>query len=165
MLLCYLKKRKEKNLISRTLAHFSIDSGMKLFFPTLFLFISKKLHHLYHQHIFIYICDSCFIVSKFFSPFYVFLVFLFVLSNSLISYLQISKSKKYFTIFSNSKKVTTCMVKKPYTFKSKNFYQLQFFFLISRLFTIQFPGVLLFIFIIKFYLIDNTYEYNKLLLV
>ena len=57
------------------------------------------------------------------------------------------------------------MVKKPYTFKSKNFYQLQFFFLISRLFTIQFPGVLLFIFIIKFYLIDNTYEYNKLLLV
>ena len=53
----YLLKKK-KNLISRTVAYFAVDSEMKLFFPTLFFFISKKLHYHYNQEISIYICDS-----------------------------------------------------------------------------------------------------------
>ena len=48
------------NLLSRTLDYFGVDSGIKLFFPTLFFFISKKkkTHHHYNQQICIYICDS-----------------------------------------------------------------------------------------------------------
>ena len=68
--------KKEKHFFSRTLAYFSIDSRIKLFFPTLFFIINKKVHHCYNQQICIYICDYFLILSIFLSPFYVFLVFL-----------------------------------------------------------------------------------------
>ena len=54
---------------------------------------------------------------------YVFLVFLYVRSSILISALHISKSEKYFTIYSNSKRVTACIFKKPYTSKAIFYYQ------------------------------------------
>ena len=78
-----LKKKKKKN--SKTLAYFSIDSRKKLFFPALFFFINKKVHHCYNQQICIYICDSFLILSIFLFPFYVFLVFLSILSSNLIN--------------------------------------------------------------------------------
>ena len=39
-----IKKKK----ISRTLAYFSIDSRIKMFFPALSFFIRKKVHHYYN---------------------------------------------------------------------------------------------------------------------
>ena len=44
---------------------------------------------------------------------YVFLVFLYVRSSILISALHIFKSKKSFTVYSNFKRVTACIFKKP----------------------------------------------------
>ena len=79
--------------MSKALAYFGISNGMKLFFPTLFFFTSKKLHIQYNQHICIYIHVSFLILSISLSPFYIFLVFLSVWSSSLIRALQISKSK------------------------------------------------------------------------
>ena len=55
---CSFVQKKKKKLISKTLAYFTADSKMKLFFPILFVFISKKLHYCYNQQISIYICDS-----------------------------------------------------------------------------------------------------------
>ena len=54
--------------------------------------------------------------------FYVVLVFLNVQSSSLISVLHISKSKKSFIAYSNSKKMTACIFIKPYTSKAKIYY-------------------------------------------
>ena len=54
--------------------------------------------------------------------FYVVLVFINVQSSSLISALHISKSKKSFIAYSNSKKVTACIFIKPYTSKEKIYY-------------------------------------------
>jgi len=51
-----------------------------------------------------------------------FLFFFFVRLSSLISVLHISKSKKFFTTYFNSKRVIICMVKKPYTSKAKIYY-------------------------------------------
>ena len=51
---------------------------------------------------------------------YVFLVFLYVQSSILIRH--ISKSKKSCTVYSNSKRVTACIFKKPYTSKTKFYY-------------------------------------------
>ena len=53
---------------------------------------------------------------------YFFLVFLYVCSSILISALHIFKSKKSFTIYSNSKRVTTCIFKKSYSSKAKFHY-------------------------------------------
>ena len=55
--------------------------------------------------------------------FYVVLVFINVQSSSLISALLISKFKKSFIIYSNSKKVTACIFINPYTSKVKIYYQ------------------------------------------
>ena len=54
--------------------------------------------------------------------FYVVLVFINVQSSSLISALHISKSKKSFIAYSNSKKMTVCIFIKPYTSKAKIYY-------------------------------------------
>ena len=54
--------------------------------------------------------------------YYVVLVFLNVQSSSLISALHISKPKKSFTAYSNSKRVTMCIFIKPYTSKAKIYY-------------------------------------------
>ena len=62
--LLHLSWKKKINLLSRTLAYFAIDSGMELFFPALFFFINKKLHHHYNQQIYIYIWDSFLILSS-----------------------------------------------------------------------------------------------------
>ena len=48
-----------------------------------------------------------------------------------------------------------CVVKNPYISKAKSYISYYFFSL----------GVLLFFFSIYFYLIDITYDYNKLLLI
>ena len=45
-------------ILCRTLAYFTVDSNIKLFFHALFFSISKKLHYCYNQYISIYICDS-----------------------------------------------------------------------------------------------------------
>ena len=50
----------------------------------------------------------------------IFLVFLFIWSNCLINTLQIFKFKKFFSTCSNSKRVITCMIKKPYMILKKN---------------------------------------------
>ena len=132
---------------------------MKRFFPILLFFISKKLQHLYNQLICIYIYDSFLIL---------FLPSMFSLSNqivNLISVLQCFESKKSFSVCSNSKRMTTCVVKNPYILKAKSYISYYFFSLVSRLLPDILLGVLLFFFIIYFYLIDITYDYNKLLLI
>ena len=61
--------------------------------------------------------------------------------------------------------MTTCVVKNPYILKAKSYISYYFFSLVSRLLQNLLLGVLLFFFIIYFYLIDITYDYNKLLLI
>ena len=58
--------------------------------------------------------------------------------------------------------MTTSVVKNPYTSKEKSYIRYYFFFLVLRLLPNLLLGVLLFFFIIYFYLIDITYDYNKL---
>jgi len=41
--------KKKLNICFGTLAYFAVDSKIKIFFPALFFFISKKLHHYYNQ--------------------------------------------------------------------------------------------------------------------
>ena len=43
------KKKRKKNILSGSLAYFALNSGMKLFFLTLFFFISKKITSLLQQ--------------------------------------------------------------------------------------------------------------------
>ena len=50
---------------------------------------------------------------------YVFLVFLYVQSSILINALHISKSKKSYTVLSNSKRVAMCIFKKTIYFENK----------------------------------------------
>ena len=121
---------------------------MKLFFPTLYFFISKKLHYRSNQLIYIYICDF-FLHSLFLQSMFSYLLSLF----DQVIFLT------FISICSNSKRVTMCMVKKPYTSKAKICISL-FYFLVSHLLLL---GLLLFFFIIYFYLINITYKYNKLL--
>ena len=69
------------NLLSRTLDYFGVDSGIKMFFPTLFFFISKKKKHTT-------ITTNKSVSTSVILPhslFYVFLIFLFVWSISLRS--------------------------------------------------------------------------------
>ena len=100
---------------------------------------------------------------------YVFLVFLYVRSNILISVLHITKSKKSFIVYSNSKRVTTCIFKKPYNSKAR-FYYWSIIFLSFTLTPKPTPTpkcVTILIYLIFFYSIDITYKYklyNKLLL-
>ena len=109
--------------------------------------------------------------------FYVVLVFINVQSSSLISALHISKSKKSFIAYSNSKKMTACIFIKPYTSKAKIYYWsiiflcftvtptyysfLFFFFFIGKAFRILYYSYLFYF----FYSIDIIYKYNKLLLI
>ena len=111
--------------------------------------------------------------------FYVVLVFINVQSSSLISALHISKSKKSFIAYSNSKKMTACIFIKPYTSKAKIYYWsiifLSFtvtpsptpncvtilFFFLGKAFRILYYSYLFYF----FYSIDIIYKYNKLLLI
>ena len=67
------KKQQQQQLFSKTLAYFSINSRVELFFPALFFFINKKYTTVTTNRS---ICDSFLILSIFPFPFYVFLVFL-----------------------------------------------------------------------------------------
>ena len=57
------------------------------------------------------------------------------------------------------------MVKNPYTSKARACISYYFFSLVSHLLPNLLLGVLLFFFIIYFYLIDITHDYNNLLLI
>ena len=176
-----LKNKNKINLLSGTSVYFSVDSKMKLFFPVLFFLISKKLHYRSNHHIYIYICDYFLIFSISLS---LFLRSLFFFSF----YLCLIKQFTFISVCSNSKRVTTCIVKKSYTSKVKIY--ISFFFLVSHTPspTPRFVIILLyphtytltlsynrisilypkkkkkfFFFIIYFYLINITYKYNKLL--
>ena len=128
---------------------------MKLFFSALFFFISKKLHYHSNQLIYIYICD--FFLHSLYLSFsnLCFLCFLSLFDQ--VVFLA------FISVCSNSKRVTICMVKKPYTSKVKIYINFFFFFLSSHLLLVPLLGLLFFFSIIYFYLINFTYKYNKLL--
>ena len=109
------------NILSRILAYFAIDNKMKLFFLTLFFFINQKNYIVVTTNKFvqicIYICNfSSFSLSRY-HPSIFFLVFL-----SISNYLQFQESD-YVYVYGYE----------VIHFKSKNLYQLLFFFLVSHL--------------------------------
>ena len=84
-----------------------------------------------------------------------------------MSALQISKFEKSFNVCSNSKRLTTCMVKKikSHTLQKQKLISITIFFLIFAITPNPTPRCITILLIIYFYLIDITYKYNKLLLI
>ena len=133
------------------MAYFFVGSKMKLFSLHFSSSLAKN-YTIVPTNVFIFISV---IISSFslFSHLYMF--------SELLSLFNQVVFLTFISVCSNSKRMTTCMVKKSYTSKAKIY--INFFSLVSHLLAVLLLGLLLFFFIIYFSLINITYKYKKLL--